>query len=94
MCSIGCSGLPVASQWPPQWPPSGLPSGLPRFTILLYVCIKKNTYVQYMFFVFTPDLQIHCKEREATGEATGWPLGRPLGGHWEATVFNAASIGL
>ena len=48
--------------------------------------LNKNTYVQYMFFVFTLDLQFHCKKREATGEATGWPLGRPLGGHWEATV--------
>ena len=52
-----------------------------------------NTYVQHMCFIFTLDLQIHCKKREATGEATGWPLGRPLGGHWEATVLNAASMG-
>jgi hypothetical protein len=36
-----------------------------------------------------------AKEKwEATGEATGRPLWRPLGGHWEATAKKRTSCKL
>ena len=83
-----CSGLPVASQWPPQWPPSGLPSGLPFFLSFSVFRIEtKKNHVFLSFTSFNREMQNRCKKWEATGEATGRPLRRPLGGHWEATVY-------